>query len=203
VVRQIDAGSVARSLRGDRVRGEFERFVAGHADELLRVGYLLVGDLAEAEDLLQECFLRVARRWPRVRVMDHPGAYARRILVNLAVDGSKRRSRRRDELASRDGVPLVDRAVQVRASDAPVGDAYSGLIAALAALAPRQRAVLVLRYFEDLSEAQVAVVLDCSVGTVKSTASRALARLRQTLEHDPPPAPAGENGAVQRIRSSQ
>jgi RNA polymerase sigma-70 factor (sigma-E family) len=186
-------------LRGDRVRGEFERFVAGQADELLRVGYLLVGDLAEAEDLVQECFLRVARRWPRVRGMDHPGAYARRILVNLALDGSKRRSRWRDELASRDGQRPEGYAGEVAASDA--GVANSELTAALAALPPRQRAVLVLRYFEDLSEAQVAVVLDCSVGTVKSTASRALARLRQTLDEYPPPARKDEQGAVPRIRS--
>ncbi|HEX2702693.1 MAG TPA: SigE family RNA polymerase sigma factor [Solirubrobacteraceae bacterium] len=186
-------------LRGDRVRGEFERFVAGQADDLLRVGYLLVGDLAEAEDLVQECLLRVARHWPRVRGMDHSGAYARRVLVNLALDGSKRRSRRRDELASHDGVPPDGNAREVPASDA--GVANSELIEALAALPPRQRAVLVLRYFEDLSEVQVAVVLDCSLGTVKSTASRALARLRQTLAQDAPPVPGGEQGAVPRIRS--
>jgi RNA polymerase sigma factor (sigma-70 family) len=126
--------------------------------------------------------------------MDHPGAYARRVLVNLALDGSKRRSRRRDELVPRDGMPPEGYAVEVPASDA--GVANSELIAALAALPPRQRAVLVLRYFEDLPEAQVAVVLDCSLGTVKSTASRALARLRQTLDQDPSAAREGEQGAV-------
>jgi RNA polymerase sigma factor (sigma-70 family) len=131
--------------------------------------------------------------------MDHPGAYARRILVNLALDGSKRRSRRRDELASHDRLPPAGYAVELPVSDSAV--ASSELIAALAALAPRQRAVLVLRYFEDLSEAQAAVVLDCSLGTVKSTASRALARLRQVLEQYPPAAREEEQGAVPRVRS--
>lgn len=170
-------------MRGDRMRSDFDRFVASHASELLRVGYLVVGDLAEAEDLVQESLLRVARRWPRVQRMEHPDAYARRILVNLALDGKKRRTREREELASDDRLPFVELAENAAANITAV-EAQSELIAALAALPPRQRAVLVLRYFEDLSVAQVAAILDCSLGTVKSTASRGLARLRQTLEQD-------------------
>ena len=78
--------------RRGRTRIEFERFVDTCAGELLRTGYLIVWDLEEAEDLVQETLLRVARRWPRVRRMDQPVAYARRILVNLAIDDAKRRS---------------------------------------------------------------------------------------------------------------
>jgi RNA polymerase sigma-70 factor (sigma-E family) len=166
------------------MRSDFDRFVASHVNELLRVSYLVVGDLDEAEDLVQECLLRVSRRWPRVHRMEHPGAYARRILVNLALDGKKRRTREREELASDERVLSVELAAKPAAGGVTAVEAQSELIAALAALAPRQRVVLVLRYFEDLSEAQVAAVLDCSLGTVKSTASRGLARLRQTLEQD-------------------
>jgi RNA polymerase sigma factor (sigma-70 family) len=104
-------------------------------------------------------------------------------LVNLALDGKKRRTREREELASDDRLPFVELAENAAANITAV-EAQSELIAALAALPPRQRAVLVLRYFEDLSVAQVAAILDCSLGTVKSTASRGLARLRQTLEQD-------------------
>ncbi len=82
----------------DRRRAEFDQFVADSSAGLLRTGYLIVWDLAEAEDLVQECLLAVARRWPRVRRMEHPYAYARRILVNLALRGGPARSRRRDEL---------------------------------------------------------------------------------------------------------
>jgi RNA polymerase sigma-70 factor (sigma-E family) len=165
-------------LKQDGARREFEVFVAGGVDDLLRTGYLVVWDLAEAEDLVQETLLRVAKRWPRVRGMEHPLAYARRILVNLALDRAGRRSRERHELDTRPAEDLVD-----ERSARALGriDAQSELVSVLAALPPRQRAVLVLRYFADLPEAEVAVTLGCSVGTVKSTASRALARLEQEL----------------------
>ena len=170
--------------RAQRVRADFEQFVTGSSDALLRTAYLVAWDAAEAEDLVQDCLLAVARRWPRVRGMDHPYAYARRVLINLALDGAQRRSRRRLELVA-DGAAAISEvpddssarrlhAVGVRAE----------LIQALGTLPPRQRAVLVLRYFEDLSEAQVADLLGCSVGTVKSTASRALTRLQTTLTPD-------------------
>src|ERR1700694_3759361 len=168
-------------LRRDRTRAEFEGFVAGHADGLLRTGYLMTADLPEAEELVQECLLRVARRWPRVRSMDHPGAYARRILVNLALDGRPRRARRMQELGQDH-----DQVLRARANGDSHEDAAlvrrSELLQALEELTPRQRAVLVLRYFEDLPETMVADLLGCSIGTVKSTCSRGLARLRATLE---------------------
>ena len=81
---------------------QFEGFAAGASDSLLRTGYLMTGDVRDAEDLVQETFLRVARRWNRVRSMDHPAAYARRILINLVLDDAGRRSRQQAELGPQD-----------------------------------------------------------------------------------------------------
>jgi RNA polymerase sigma factor (sigma-70 family) len=114
--------------------------------------------------------------------MEQPLAYTRRILINLAVDDARGRAKRRTEL---DGSST--------AVDEPARDVLAGLetrdelLAALALLTPRQRAVLVLRYFNDLTEPQVAEVLGCSTGTVKSNASRGLARLREALSPIPNP----------------
>ena len=165
-------------MKRARSRAEFERFVAAHADGLLRAAYLIVGDRVEAEDIVQECMLRVARKWPRVRDMEHPGAYARTVMLSLVIDGGAKRSRRSVELV----------AIETPAARGDAGatvasiDSRTDLIRALAGLPARQRAVLVLRYFADLREAEVATALGCSVGTVKSSASRALERLRQTLD---------------------
>jgi RNA polymerase sigma-70 factor (sigma-E family) len=170
--------------RADRTRTEFEQFVSGSTDALLRTAYLIAWDPVEAEDLVQECLMVVAKRWTRVHTMDHPHAYARRILINLALDGAQRRSRRRQELAGDDGarIELIDHA-SARTLDGI--DTRAELIGALGTLPPRQRAVLVLRYFEDLPETQVAELLGCSVGTVKSTASRGLTRLQAALSAQP------------------
>ena len=158
-------------------RADFDRFVTDNADTLLRTAYQIVGDLAEAEDLVQETMFEVARRWPRVARMERPVAYARRILVNRALGGAGRRARRRRELVA-DAPPERDADIA-----APYGadGGHDELLSALAALPPRQRAVLVLRYFLDLPEAEVAAAMKCSLGTVKSTASRGLARLEQAL----------------------
>jgi RNA polymerase sigma-70 factor (sigma-E family) len=163
---------------------DFDEFVAGNLEQLLKTAYLIAWDAGEAEDLVQECLFKVARRWPRVRGMAQPRAYARRILVNLALDDSRGRARRRSEL---DGAPTV---VDGPARDLLVGlETRAELLDALARLTPRQRAVLVLRYFNDLTEAQTAEVLGCSPGTVKSNASRGLARLREALAPIPNPIP--------------
>jgi RNA polymerase sigma-70 factor (sigma-E family) len=154
-------------------RSDFDAFVAESTERLLRTAYLVVWDLHEAEDLVQETLFKVARRWPKVRRMEHPNAYACRILVNLALQGKPKRSRRRAELTQAGPSDSM-------ASPAPF-DTHDELYAALVALPPRQRAVLVLRYFLDLPEAEVADALQCSLGTVKSTASRGLARLEETL----------------------
>lgn len=158
---------------------DFNRFVADNAGNLLRSAYLITSDLHEAEDLVQETLMKVAHRWHKVGRMEHPVAYARRILVNLAIDGSPKRTRKRDELVTNEAGVTPDLWRNRDTTD--VIDTRQELVQALATLPPRQRAVLVLRYFLDLPEAEVAAALDCSLGTVKSSASRGLARLEQAL----------------------
>jgi RNA polymerase sigma-70 factor (sigma-E family) len=163
---------------------DFDEFVAGNLEQLLKTAYLITWDAGDAEDLVQECLFKVARRWPRVRKMEQPRAYAGRILVNLAVDDARRRARRRDEL---DGTEV---ALEEPARDLLAGlETRAELLDALALLTSRQRAVLVLRYFNDLTETQTAEALGCSPGTVKSNASRGLARLREALAWKTNPTP--------------
>lgn len=185
-------GAVVRRRDGrDEAGGDFDAFVRAEAAELLRLASLVTWDQALGEDLVQECLFRLARRWPRVRAMEHRRAYARRVLLNLAFDTSARRTRQRAELDRRPGGPLeqpddsTERAIRVV-------DVTFELKAALGSLARRQRAVLVLRYLEDLSEAETAELLGCSIGTVKSTASRALERLRTAVSSENGDALEGE-----------
>jgi RNA polymerase sigma-70 factor (sigma-E family) len=171
---------------GGQEHRRFESFVDEVTNDLVRTGYLMTCDLAETEDLVQETLLRTARRWNRVRSMDHPAAYARRILVNLVIDGQEGRKRRRDELDSSNGA--LEEYADETATRAIRGiDARSDFRLALATLPPQQRAVIVLRYWKDLPETEVARLLGCSVGTVKSTASRGLARLRAALNFNDHP----------------
>lgn len=149
-------------------RGDFEEFVRGRSTALLRTAYLLTGDRGHAEDLLQGVLERMARRWPSI--VDSREAYARRALVNAATNRWRRRGPAQVELTERHHLFVPDVSARVAVRDQ--------LMTGLMSLPPRQRAVLVLRYFEDLSEAETANVLDCSVGTVKSQASRGLERLR-------------------------
>jgi DNA-directed RNA polymerase specialized sigma24 family protein len=86
-------------VRDTASKRQFEGFAAGAADALFRTGYLMTGDPRDAEDLVQETLLRVARRWDQVRSMDHPAAYARRVLINLALRDAERRTRHKAELA--------------------------------------------------------------------------------------------------------
>jgi RNA polymerase sigma factor (sigma-70 family) len=120
---------------------------------------------------------RVARRWPRIRKTGHPEAYARKILVNLAIDDRKRRARRRDVfVGSAVDVDRLGARADVR-PDLP----HSALEEVLAALPAKQRAVVVLRYWCDLSEHEIAATLGISPGTVKSHAARAMETLRRHL----------------------
>jgi RNA polymerase sigma-70 factor (sigma-E family) len=167
--------------RHAKTKAEFDLFVTESAEGLLRTASLMTWDVAAAEDLVQECFLRVSRRWPRVRTMEHPKAFARTVLVNLALDDGRRRSRHRAEL-NRSGSHHVqdhedDGAVRVLSRV----EASADLTRALAGLPRRQRIALVLRYFDDLTEAETARTLGCSVGTVKSQHARAMARLRELI----------------------
>src|SRR5580700_5814263 len=99
----------------DRRRADFDRFVADSTETLVRTAFLIVWDLQEAEDIVQETLLEVARRWPRIRRMSHPVAYARRIVVNRAVSGAGKRARRRNELG---GEAPPERADDTAAADA-------------------------------------------------------------------------------------
>ena len=150
-------------------RQEFLEFCQARTAGLFRVAYGITGDQHLAEDLLQTALERLARRW---RQVDEPEAYVRRIMVNEAITWW-RRWRRRETLTA----TLPDRADESDAAGA--ADLRRALRDALLRLGPRQRAVLVLRYLEDLSEREVAEVLGCSQSTVGSQASRALARLRE------------------------
>lgn len=158
---------------------QFEAFVAASTGSLFRTGYLMTGDAADAEDLVQETFLKVARRWRRVGAMEHPTAYARRVLVGLVIDSAGRRARHQSELASRTTVVEPADEDSIRALRG-VED-LAELQWALGQLSVRVRAVLVLRYWADLPVAGVADLLGCSEGTVKSTASRGAAQLARTL----------------------
>lgn len=153
----------------------FETFVAGASGRLMRTAYLLSGDRGHAEDLVQATLLRTARRWARAR--RQPEAYARRVLVNLAKDRWRTRRRRVDEVA----VEADSRADVVVPEDDAVLERHR-LLEAIRGLPAGQRAVLVLRYFDDLTVAETAAALDCSEGTVKSQTARALDRMRGALD---------------------
>jgi RNA polymerase sigma-70 factor (sigma-E family) len=151
--------------------GSFEDYVRGRWASWFRIALLLTGDHHLAEDLVQEALLRVAGRWRQVTAAGDPDAYIRRVLYREHVSWWRRRRR---------GVAEAPAVEADRAGFDPsdtVADAVA-LRGALAKLAPGQRAVLVLRYYEDLSEAQTAELLGIRVGSVKSQARDGLARLR-------------------------
>jgi RNA polymerase sigma-70 factor (sigma-E family) len=153
----------------------FEEFVVGSSARLFAMARLLTGGhRAEAEDLLQGAFERAYRHWGRISRRNDPERYVRQILVNASVDRWRWLRRHPETPLAVTGADLgtMDTAATVADRDL--------LLRGLAALPPRQRAVLVLRYFEDLSEVQTATMLGCSVGTVKSQAARGLARLRES-----------------------
>jgi RNA polymerase sigma-70 factor (sigma-E family) len=158
---------------------EFERFVQARWGTLLRTAYLLTGDRQLAEDLLQEALSRLAERWARLSASGNPEAYVRRCLYNGAVDGWRRRARR-PEVVGTDLVVDSGRSVGHHQARDLGGDADTRVVlrGALEQLTARQRAVLVLRFYEDLTEVQTAEVLGCSPNTVKSQTRKALDRLR-------------------------
>lgn len=187
-----------RNGRQPRSPQEFDQFVGDSVDGLLRAAYLIAWDFAEAEDLVQECLFRVARRWPRVRRMEYPTAYARKVLVNLALDGERRRTRERAELGRSGTSQPVEHEDDAAVRVLGCVETTTDLSKTLGDLAPRQRAVLVFRYLYDLSEAQVADVMGCSVGTVKSTTSRALQRLRVAADKPEPLTAEKPEGSITR-----
>ncbi|HWJ11165.1 MAG TPA: SigE family RNA polymerase sigma factor [Nocardioides sp.] len=156
-------------MRGpDELEASFEAYVAARRSSLLRTAYLLTGDSHAAEDLVQNALLNVVAKWPRI--VDDPDPYVRTVLARESVT---RWRRRRWREVHTDALP--ERPEHASPHDR---EDRLALRAALLGLAPRQRAVIVLRYYEDLTEAQTAEALGISVGTVKSQARDALARLR-------------------------
>jgi RNA polymerase sigma-70 factor (sigma-E family) len=165
-------------MRSGETEVAFEDFVRARSGSLLRTALLLTGQSrAEAEDLLQIALEKAYRHWPKIcRSEEGPERCVRRILASASTDRWRRLGRRPERAMPAAGYGPVapDRTDEIADRD------Y--LLRALAALPPRQRAVLVLRYFDDLSEAETAQMLGCSLGTVKSQTARGLARLRVTAD---------------------
>ena len=161
-------------MAADRSAAELERFLAERADHLLRTAMLLAGSKEAGEDLLQTAVERLLRRWRRFD--GDPEGYLRRTLCNLATDGYRRSGRwRQKERLLRSGLPPPQDAT----GDVDLRDA---LVRLLLQLPARQRAVLVLRYWEQLTDSETAALLGCAEGSVKSAGSRGLARLRELAE---------------------
>lgn len=157
------------------VEDDFHEFVSARWSALLRTAYLLTGDRGRGEDLVQGALVRAHRHWPKLQREGTAEAYVRKIMVNLNTDWWR-------QLGSRENA--VGFVPDAQSAD----DAYAAfdlrdeLWTTLRELPARMRAVLVLRYFEDLTEAETAAILGCSTGTVKSQCSRGLGRLRLALE---------------------
>lgn len=176
-----------RSSNRSAADAEFEEFVRAAWPRLRRAAWLLCRDAHEAEDLVQNALARAYARWGKVS-RDGAYAYVHRSLVNGYIDSVRRRR----------PVPVEDRADVAAAGGQVVVDERSELSELLAPLSPRERSIVVWRYYLDASEAEVAQHLGVSVGTVKSTASRALSRLRahhatvQTTVHSTAQANGGD-----------
>lgn len=151
----------------------FTAFVVARSGALHRTAYLMVGDHGLAQDLVQEALTKTYVAWPRLREEANAEAYTRKVIATTAISWARRKSWR-------------ERPIEV-VPDAPVAAATDGVTVrdwvweAICDLPPRQRAAVVLRYYEDLSEAETAAALDCAVGTVKSQVHAALRRLRAVL----------------------
>jgi RNA polymerase sigma-70 factor (sigma-E family) len=163
---------------------EFRTFMAARWPALVRTAYLLSGDRHHAEDLAQTALEKAAVHWNRVRGADDPDAYVRRVLVNTHLSRFRRHrvaevfspeipepsGHGADGFGGSGGLGGADAAARIAQRDE--------ILTALATLPRKQRAVVVMRYWEDLSESQTAALLGCSVGTVRSQAHRALQKLR-------------------------
>ncbi len=151
---------------------EFRAFIVGAWPWLLRTAYLLTGDQHAAEDLAQSAAERTCAAWSKVRRADDPHSYVRRIMVN---QHARRWRRRAPEV-------LVEAVPDTAGSDDGYAraDQRRALLAALAALPPRQREAVVLRHWEDLSDSQAAAAMGCSTGAVRSHAAKGIAKLRET-----------------------
>jgi RNA polymerase sigma-70 factor (sigma-E family) len=158
---------------------EFSEYVAARGMSLERFAYVLTGDAHLAQDLVQTALLKAYRRWRWVARADHPDAYVRRIVTRSYLDWRRRRSNAEEPVDVVPDQPAPDLADGVAERDR--------LHRALGTLSPKQRAVLVLRHYEGLDDAAIAVLLRCGEGSVRSHASRGLARLRASLDQTTSP----------------
>jgi RNA polymerase sigma-70 factor (sigma-E family) len=164
------------------VRGEvgFAGFVREHTPALLRTAYLLTGNAQNAEELVQDTLVRLYPKWERVEDADVPLAYVRRSLANGYINHRRRAARR--EFA----YEIVPERIDPHDAVNQLAD-RDEIWAGLRDLPDRQRAALVLRFFEDLTDEESAAALGCRVGTIRSLVSRGLAALREQLGSQPPP----------------
>ncbi|GAA1981428.1 SigE family RNA polymerase sigma factor [Catenulispora subtropica] len=163
-------GSAPKAVQED----SFREFVEASWHRLLRTAYLLTGDHGAAEDLVQTALMRSYKHWGRIERDDAPEVYVRRVMVNANITAWRRRRVVEHFVAEppeRGGGPDHQEAHALR----------DELWRTVRAMPPRMRTVFVLRYFEDMSEAEVAAVMGCAVGSVKSQISRGLAKLRTEL----------------------
>jgi len=158
----------------DRARQDFAEFVAARSGALLRLAYVLTADQHAAEDLLQNALTKAAARWGRIH--STPEGYVRQIMYREQVTWWRRRARRPVMVLAALGPPEPPAPAEM-----VMVEARLALREALLVLPPGKRAMLVLRYLEDLPEAQVADILGCSVGTVRSQTHKAIAQLRSVL----------------------
>jgi RNA polymerase sigma-70 factor (sigma-E family) len=167
-------GHPSADLAASTVAGVFRK----HHGELVRLALLMVGDLATAEDVVQDVYASLYKRWSRIATDDVPLAYVRAAVLNAC-----RSVLRRRVIARRAGAlyRVTDEALASAESEVILSEDRRAVLAALARLPRRRREVLVLRYYLGLSEADIAAVLGISAGTVKSTAARALAALGRDL----------------------
>jgi RNA polymerase sigma-70 factor (sigma-E family) len=161
----------------DRDEASLERLLDERGVRLMRTAVALTGSRADGEDLLQAALERLLRNWRRVE--SDPEAYLWRTLYHLAADGWRRRERWRARVAEFRTQALAVTSGETGGDDVAVVDLRDELVRLLHQLPPRQRAVIVLRYWEQRTEAETATLLGCSQGTVKSAAARGLRRLRE------------------------
>ena len=161
-------------------RGSFDDFVTTRSTRLLRTAYLLTHDRALAEDLVQTSLAKAWFAWARIE--GQPDAYVRRVMVNTYSSWWRRRWNGEEATAD---LPERGAGQGFRPGEDVRVDDRTDLWRALARLPRRQRAVVVLRFYEDLSEAETADIMQCSVGTVKTQTSRAMTRLRELLSPAP------------------
>jgi RNA polymerase sigma-70 factor (sigma-E family) len=156
---------------------DFRAFVAARSSSLLWFAHVLTGDPHLAEDVLQTALSRTFSAWGRVKRKDNPEGYVRRAIVNTHLNGLRRRPWREQPRSELPELPT-------RRRPESEFDERDAMWHALAGLPPRQRAVLVLRYYEDLSESDIADVLGCTRGTVKSQAAKGLLHLRRIVQKE-------------------